>query len=234
VATAHGALALDSLRAPCFRSAVRTVVRWLLWLTLLGIGSGCDVGGGSPSEAERLRRARDAAPTGGDWADTGPLDAGLPWPEVTPLPDGGTGYAVEIGITDPETGADYLPLEPGGDIPIGGVGQAGLTARLAVRVTPPGGEAALPEATVDLVLTNVATGVMGENRNYGFPVMLHCGGGDDDGACDVAPVLVEITHLAKLPELEGLRVQVDAVVRHPEDQERVLARDRRRGVLQQL
>jgi hypothetical protein len=207
---------------------VSVVVRLLLASALLG---GCGVG--DPDAGPQDPPAADMVDAGPSPSlpDTGPRDAGLPWPDVAPLPDEDTPYDVEIGITDPDTGADYLPLSPGGDIPIGGVGQAGLTARLAVRVNLPAEEAALPEATIDLVVTNVESGVTGENRTFGAPMALRC---DDDGACDAAPVLVEITHLAKLPELEGLRVQVDVVVRGADGGEPVLARDRRRGVLQQL
>ena len=67
----------------------------------------------------------------------------------------------------------------------------------------------------------------GDSKLADTPQRLGC----QEGSCELAPVLVEISHLAKLPELEGLVVRVDATVRDAGDADRVLCRARNHGVL---
>ncbi len=141
--------------------------------------------------------------------------------DVSDLP-----YRCEAGVVDAVTGLAYATLEPGGDIPIGGTGQAGLTARLALQLQAEPDEE-LPEVLVTLLLTNVLDGTDGDSKLADTPQRLAC----QDGTCELAPVLVEISHLAKLPELEDLVVRVDATVRDAGDADRVLCRARNHGVL---
>lgn len=173
------------------------------------------------------------SPTGRDAAaldppdDAGPLDVS----DFAPLDGSGQNYTCEIGVADPEDETRYLELAPGGEIPIGGSGQAGLTARMAVRVVPLDGAPALDRAYVELRLTNLDSGVIADSKPRREVVELSCG---SDGICDRAPVYIEISHVAKLPELEGLAVGIVGDVRSADDAEVTLARARTYGVLQRL
>ena len=170
----------------------------------------------------------DAATGGSGGTPDIDLDGGYKVDLEEPLADAGTlPYACTIGVMD---GVEkrFAPLEPGGAIPIGGTGQAGLTARLAVRCTPSGDQPALDMASIDLLLTNPFTAItaprMARPRGYNMTC-------DDDGACVAVPILVEISHLAKLPQLEGLPVRVDVSVRSLAD-DTLLGIDRNHGVFE--
>lgn len=121
----------------------------------------------------------------------------------------------------------YVLLEPGGPIPIGGVGQAGLTAKLAFRCTPASeDERSLADVKVyaELILTNAFTKVVAPREPEPVGVSIACLGETCDGAFPI-----EISHLAKLPELEGLKVRADLRVLSSEGE--LVGRDRTHGVL---
>jgi len=135
-------------------------------------------------------------------------DSGIALEAFEPEQDASLRYLCDLGISPPAGEESFVPHQTGGIIPIAGVGQAGLTARPAIRIVDPDGSSAvvITEAVIELVLTNVLDGVIAESRPFDLPVELDC---RDDGACYRGPVLVEISHLAKLPELEGLLVGVE-------------------------
>jgi hypothetical protein len=140
----------------------------------------------------------------------------------------GLSYDCVIGSDaqrDPNEGPMFVALEPGGPIPIGGVGQAGLTAKLALRCTPASVHVqVLADAEVEMVLTNAFTLVVAPREPEPKAAELEC----NDTVCDAA-VAIEISHLAKLPELEGLKVRADLRVLSTDG--RLLGRDRTHGVL---
>jgi hypothetical protein len=148
--------------------------------------------------------------------------------EPLPLDAGSLRYACVIGVSEGAArgdGGTYVALDPGGAIPMGGVGQAGLTAKLAYRCTPASdADPALEEADVELILTNVFSAVTAPREPEPVPSSLSC----EDVRCDGA-VQVEITHLAKLPELEGLKLRVDLRVQSADGE--LLGLDRSHGVL---
>lgn len=171
--------------------------------------------------------ATHAAPTDAGRADASVADSGRVT-DRAPFPDAGpTPYRCEIGISDAR--GDWAPLAPGGGIPIGGSGQAGLTAQLALRVSDLDPAEAALSAVIQLVLENVATGVTADSSPWELAVNFECAGA---GSCDRAPVLVEVSHLAKLPELEGTEVDVRARVLDEVDPSAVFCQASRRGVLQ--
>lgn len=167
-----------------------------------------------------------AASTPADAAnDAAPVDAGDPLEAFAPFQAPGLPYRCELGIAPPDAEPSFVPLLAGGMVPIAGVGQAGLTARPAVRLVADA-PVMLDEATIQLVLTNIDSGVPAESRPFDRPVELDC---RDDGACYYGPVLVEISHLARLPELEGLVVGIS--VELLDDAGSALCRSRSHGVL---
>jgi hypothetical protein len=170
----------------------------------------------------------DAAMAGSGGAPDVDLDGGYQIDLEEPLADAGTlPYACVIGVMD---GVEkrFAELEPGGAIPIGGTGQAGLTARLAVRCTPSGDQPMLDMASIDLLLTNPFTAITAPRVARPRGYNMTCG---DDGACVAVPILVEISHLAKLPQLEGLPIRVDLSVRSLAD-DTLLGIDRNHGVFE--
>jgi hypothetical protein len=196
----------------------RSPITGVLW-SLLAIAGCLDSSGNAPAG---VGPAADGA------ASPALTDGGFVVDPEEPLDTSGEPYACSAGVLDVTTGVDFAELEPGGGIPIGGTGQAGLTARMALRMqadSDPG------ETMVELILTNVLDGTQGESVLADRPVVLDCGA---DGFCYVVPVLVEISHLAKLPELEGLPIRVDVTVREAGDSERVLCRARNHGVLERV
>lgn len=193
-------------------------------------------------EAGTRTPAPDAAGDGGSTVDAnveptrdgGKRDAGKDAGRIddrAAFPDAGaTPYVAELGVSNPATG-DWAPLPAGGEIPIGGAGQVGLTARLAVRVTGAGSSGSSLAAIVRVVLTNPANGVTADSRPWNTRVPFEC---RDDGACYRVPVLVEISHIAKLPELEDLEVHLAARVLDAEAPERVLGQASAQGVLRKF
>lgn len=143
-----------------------------------------------------------------------------------PLDASGLRYDCVIGVADSSDDPAFRALEPGGAIPIGGQGQAGLVARMALRCAPASDvEPALSEADVELVLTNVFTAVLAPREPEPMRSTLSC----QEQSCELAPITIEISHLAKLPELEGLTVRVDLRVLSSLGE--LLGRARSHGVL---
>jgi hypothetical protein len=175
----------------------------------------------------------DAIDAGHDGGREGHSDAA---PEPMPRPPfdaGNAPYEVELGTPGADGGSGFHALSEGGGIPIGGTGQAGLTARLALRLRvadAPDGGAPLERALVHLSLFNAFTGVEAPSKPWDVPDELIC----DGDVCDQPLVLVEISHLAKLPELPGLPVWIEVSVLDADDETRVLARANGSGVLERI
>jgi hypothetical protein len=156
-------------------------------------------------------------------ADEGDAEASAPLnPDDFRLPDGveigapAGPLRVELGVPDRATGLKFTASKPGQAIPIGGVGQAGLTAKLAVRVSPT--ETPLNKAVVAIVLVNAGDAERGPaiNNNSTLPVDLQC---LDDGWCYPAVFALEISHLNRLPALEGTVVTIDVSVVDPQNED---------------
>src|SRR6185503_2558557 len=143
-----------------------------------------------------------------------------------PFDASGLRYGCAIGISSAGgEGGAFQALEAGGAIPIGGVGQAGLTAKLAYLCAPTSdADPALTDAEVELVLTNAFTEVTAPREPKPMHEALGC-----DGVTCAGARQIEISHLAKLPELEGLTVRVDLRVLSSDGA--LLGRDRKHGVL---
>ena len=191
------------------------------------------VSAAAPAACEHSKCEPGCAQPEPDAGDEPPIDRDAA-PMVAldePLPDAGSlPYGCEVGVMD-GVSKQYATLSPGDDIPIGGTGQAGLTARLALRCTPLAGSPPLDMASVDLLLINPFTAITAPRtpRPRGYDLVC-----DSDGACDLVPILVEISHLAKLPELEGLPVRVDVSVRAVADDSQLLGQARSHGVFRRL
>jgi hypothetical protein len=204
------------------RATVRRPLLLQLTVALLLV-AGCD------DEPERTPSTRDGSQEqdgSQPERDAGPLIA-----LDEPLPDAGSlPYDCSVGVMD---GVEkrYRELAPGETIPIGGTGQAGLTARLALRCSPLGDSPALDMASIDLLLINPFTAITAPRKARARGYDMIC---DDDDVCDAVPILVEISHLAKLPELEGLTVRVDVTVRPVTDPTVLLGQARSYGVFQRL
>jgi hypothetical protein len=207
---------LSSLPSP-------VVLAGLLQLTAAALLAGCESDScGARCDAPE----RDAGSDASSGKDAGPMVA-----LDEPLPDAGVlPYDCRVGVMD---GLDkrFEELAAGGTIPIGGTGQAGLTARLALRCVPLADSPALDMASVDLLLVNPFTAITAPRKSRPRGYDMTC---DADGVCDVVPILVEISHLAKLPELEGLAVRVDVNVRPVTDATVLLGQARSHGVFQRL
>jgi hypothetical protein len=211
-------------------------LRALAWLTALVSLAACHGGNAtaldatfdaSPAASDASDDARfDAASDASDDDASNDLDARFPLVRP-PFDAGDAPLGCEIGALqeEEEDAGTWAPLS--GNIPIGGSGQAGLTARLAVRITDPNGPIMLQSAIVEVVLTNPLNGEVAPSKPWDTPIELVC----DDDACDAAPIYIEISHVAKLPELEGLEVWLDATVRDAEDRTRVLAAAASSGTL---
>lgn len=175
---------------------------------------------------------RDAAASAGDAAADerqpaqGAVDPAMLRAQFAEYRDSTLPASCEIGVPSDE---GYAPLDAGGTIPIMGRGQSGLVAILSVRVLPDADPEAPPidQANIELVLTNLDSGVIAESKPWGEVVPLEC---IEDG-CYRSNILVEISHLAKLPELEGTEVGVD--VRLLSDDGEALCHARSYGVLEQ-
>ncbi len=131
-----------------------------------------------------------------------------------PLPEATGPLEVELGALDPLTGVDLLPLNDGCSIPIGGVGQAGLTARLALRFRTESEPSRDAYARVTLVNYLDREREPAPNNGPGVVRRWDC---REDGWCYLAPLLVEISHLNRLPALEGTLVTFSAEVEAADD-----------------
>ena len=181
---------------------------WAELAVLLCLAGGCLTTAGDP----------------GTGPQPAPLDeniAGAP-AELPVDPD--SAFTAELGIVDPVTGLDFLPLPEGAPIPIAGTGQAGLTARLAVKLSAQDGVAIPADVLIDVMLIELATGETAQNR-ANVPLRLTCRA---DGACYRVPMLIEVSHLGG----EGSEVEGSLTVRDVEDPARVLARASCTGTLE--
>lgn len=116
-----------------------------------------------------------------------------------PLPMASGPVEVQLGARDATTGTGFVAFDSRCGIPIGGEGQAGLTARFALRVRS---ERTLDRAYVALTLVNFADPAREPAPNNGQGVVraLNCRA---DGWCYLVPLLVEISHLNDPAELAG-------------------------------
>lgn len=161
------------------------------------------------SDDDRANEPPDFTPAQPDAQSFGALPCSQSREDLE-LPEADGDFVVEIGVPDAETESAYFPFTSDCIVPIAGVGQAGLLARLAVRTT-----ADLSEALVELRITNPADTerIPGVNNDAETLRALGCA---DDGYCYAVPIRVEITHLNRLPELEGTLVALDAHVTDPD------------------
>ncbi len=198
---------------------------------------GCDQaeepveGDATESERGESDAENDAEPSGSDTessdsesTDEPPTGTDIPAPDEedpclqTPpgadeLPSSSGSLRIELGARNAETGVDFLPLGETCVIPIGGIGQAGLTARLALRTWS---EEPVRDAYVRITLVNFSDPERDPAPNNGPGVVrrFDC---REDGWCYLVPILVEISHLNRLPELEGTVVTFSAEVVSSED-----------------
>lgn len=196
---------------------------FLLQLTVCAaVLAGC---GQSKCDPGCSRERTEAGDGGSSRKDAGPMvDLDEPLPDAGVLP-----YACEAGVMDGVT-KRYAALEPGGVIPIGGTGQAGLVARLALRCTPLADAPPLEMARVDLLLVNPFTGITAPRKSRPRNHDLFC---DSDGVCELVPILVEISHLTdEVEALEGLPVRVDVRVQAIAGDEALLGHARSHGLFQ--
>jgi hypothetical protein len=119
-----------------------------------------------------------------------------PGEEPTPPP-----IAVDIGLPGGSDGLEFIPLVPGGAVPLQTFGQGGTHALLAVRTSGLG-----DRAFVSVFIRNSATGVEVSAPAGSSPRLLAC---HDTGECDLLPLLVMTGGLV-LPgqSREGLAVSV--------------------------
>ncbi len=183
-----------------------------------------DEGTSTEDATDELMRATDAvteATDGGEeTTESGPQETDVPdvtcgeTPEgAEPLPGASGPLQVELGARDPETGIDFLPLGENCSIPIGGLGQAGLTARLALRTRS---DEPVRDAYAVVTLVNFADPERepAPNNGPGVPRRFDC---RQDGWCYLVPLLIEISHLNRLPDLEGTVVTFSAEVTSVDD-----------------
>lgn len=108
---------------------------------------------------------------------------------------------VDIGLTGGPDGLDFVPLEPGGAVPLHTFGQGGTHALLAVRCSGLG-----DRAFVSVTITNVQTGDEVTAAPSQSPRLLLC---RDERVCDLLPLLVMTGGLvAPGSDRDGLHVQV--------------------------
>jgi hypothetical protein len=115
---------------------------------------------------------------------------------------------IELGARNAETGVDFQPFGETCAVPIGGIGQAGLTARLALRTKS---EEPVRDAYVRITLVNFSDPERdpAPNNGPGVERRFDC---REDGWCYLVPILIEISHLNRLPALEGTVVTFSAEV----------------------
>jgi hypothetical protein len=130
-------------------------------------------------------------------------------PDVPLAPPSGA-RKLELGAADEATETLFVPFGRDCVVPIDGVGQAGLLARLALRV-----RGRVPSARVEARIYNALDLERrpGINHDKDEERTLSCPG---DGFCYAVPVLVEISHLNRLPELEGTRLWLQILVTEPD------------------
>jgi hypothetical protein len=114
--------------------------------------------------------------------------------------------AVEIGTADPQTGLDFVPLMPGGDIPLETFGQGGTHASVIVRCIGFGNR-----AFIDVTVENIADGNTVMSVPSVRPQLLGCDAKDPQ-ICDTQVMHVMTGGLADPDKKDGLAVRVTAVV----------------------
>lgn len=116
---------------------------------------------------------------------------------------------VDIGLTGGADGLDFVPLEPGGAVPLHTFGQGGTHALLAVRCNGLG-----DRAFVSITLTNAETGVEVSAPAGPSPRLLLC---RDAESCDLLPILVMTGGLVPPgSDAEGQAVHVRADAMSPD------------------
>jgi hypothetical protein len=89
---------------------------------------------------------------------------------------------VDVGLPGGADGLEFVPLEPGGEVPLQTFGQGGTHALLAVRCSGLGSA-----AFVGVEIENSATGDTVSAPPSASPRLLIC---RDDRVCDLLPLLV--------------------------------------------
>jgi hypothetical protein len=155
--------------------------------------------------------ADDDVPVSGllERPDAGAVPCFDPRADVDLAPPSGK-REIELGAPDQATETLFVPFDRNCIVPIDGIGQAGLLARLAVRVKG-NVEKALVEAHVYNALDLERR--PGINNDADEERTLSCPG---DGYCYAVPVHVEISHLNRLPELEGTLLWLQILVTEPD------------------
>ena len=115
---------------------------------------------------------------------------------------------VEIGT--PNDALEFLPLEPGGDVPLETFGQGGTHMRIAIRSNGFG-----KRAFVDVEVENMETGEMVMTPPASRPPLLLCRD-EAEFTCDLIPLFVLTGGLADPEDKDGLHVEIRARV-HNED-----------------
>jgi hypothetical protein len=89
---------------------------------------------------------------------------------------------VDVGLPGGSDGLQFMPLAPGGSVPLQSFGQGGTHALLAVRTSGLG-----DRAFVSVIIRNAATGAEVSAPAGSSPRLLAC---HDTGECDLLPLLV--------------------------------------------
>lgn len=89
---------------------------------------------------------------------------------------------VDVGLPGGSDGLQFIPLAPGGAVPLQSFGQGGTHALLAVRTSGLG-----DRAFVSVIIRNAATGAEVSAPAGASPRLLAC---QDTGECDLLPLLV--------------------------------------------
>jgi hypothetical protein len=154
-----------------------------------------------PATTPPVKRAHDAGAR--DGAASGPL-------------------AVEIGTPDPQTGLDFVPLMPGGDVPLETFGQGGTHASLIIRCIGFGNR-----AFVDVTVQNPEENTEVMTVPNVRPQLLACDDKHPD-TCDTQVVHVMTGGLADPTKKDGLAVHIVATVHNTAGQMATASQD---GVL---
>lgn len=161
--------------------------------------------GGSGTETDALMGPNAGATGEPESADAG-RSSSPALPDSYSVPEDEGDLRIEIGVPDAQE-LEFVGSYPGGPVPIAGLGQVGLTARLAVRVEADD----LDLATIRVELRNLGDESRdpGVNNNADLEQPLDC---RDDGYCYPVIQRVEVSHLNRLPELEGTVVSIAVTV----------------------
>jgi hypothetical protein len=116
--------------------------------------------------------------------------------------EGGGEVRLQIGIPDPEDDLQFMPLEPGGDIPLQTFGQGGTHALLALRTIGFG-----QEVFTKVTLENVQTGASESTVEGTRPMLLLCRD-ESQHVCDLIPMFVLTGGIAAPDEKDGLAIRV--------------------------